>query len=83
MSQQPALEQRVRIRESVEKYGGLYGQIIHRQWVTGSVVYHREGPTVSTGQGQLALVVALEDPPPDLEPVILCYEEHISLIPDE
>lgn len=83
MSQQPALGQRVRIREGVEKYGGLSGQIIHRQWVTGSVAYHREGPTVRGGQGQLALVVALEDPPPDLEPVILCYEEHISRIPDE
>ncbi len=83
MSQQPALGQRVRIREGVEKYGGLCGQIIHRQWVTGSGVYHREGPGVRAGQGQLALVIALEDPPPGLEPVILCYEEHISLILDE
>ena len=83
MSQQPASGQRVRIKEDVEKYGGLCGQIIHLQWVTGSVAYHRENPRVRPEQGQLALVVALENPPPDLEPVILCYEEHISPIPDE
>ena len=61
----------------------MFGRIIHRQWVTGSVVYHREGPEAGVGQGQLAVVGELEDPPPGLEPVILCYEEHISRIFDE
>ena len=83
MSQQPASGQRVRIREGVEKYGGLCGRVIHRQWVTGSVVYHRESPEAKVGQGQIALVVELEDPSPGLEPVILCYEEHVARIPDE
>ena len=69
--------------EDVEKYGGLFGQIIHLQWVTGSAVYHREGPEARVGQGQVALVVELEDPPPGLESVILCYEGHISQILDE
>ena len=83
MSQQLAIGQRVRVREGVERYGGLFGRIIHRQWVTGSVVYHREEPEAGVGRGQLALVVELEDPPPGLEPVILCYEEHVSRILDE
>ena len=75
---QLSIGQRVQLRESEEKYGGLFGHIIHRDWVTGNVVYRREHPEARPGQGRLALVVQLEDPLPGMEPVILCYEEQVS-----
>ena len=78
MGRQLSLGQRVRLRDAVEKYGGLFGEIIHREWVTGVTVYRREHPEAGVGQGILALVVQLEGPPPGLEPVILCYEEQVS-----
>jgi len=86
MNHQLSLGQRVQLKADIQKYGGLFGEIIHREWVTGDKVYRRERPEARTGpstglragQGRLALVIQLEDPPPDLEPVILCYEEHVS-----
>ena len=82
MDKRLALGQRVQIRPGVEKYGGLFGEIIHRQRVAAGTVYHREHLRTRADQGQLALVVQLENPSPDLEPVILCYEEHISEVSD-
>ena len=81
MTQQLSLGQRVRLRGDVEKYRGLFGRIIHREWVTGGAVYHREHPEVRAGRGRLALVVELEDPPPGFEPVVMCYEEQVSQAP--
>ena len=74
--------QRVLVRKGVEKYGGLPGRVIHREWVTGERVYQRVHRHAKTGQGRLAVVVELEDPPSGFEPVILCYEEHLSPLAD-
>ena len=73
----------MQLREGVEKYGGLFGKIIHREWATGSTVYRREHPVATAGRGRLALVVQLENPPLGLEPVILCYEEQVSQVSAE
>ena len=69
--------QKVRIREGVAKYGGLAGEIIHREWIKEDQVYRRENPEGRAGEGRLALVVRLENPTPGLEPVILCYSEDV------
>ena len=74
---QLSIGQRVQLRESEEKYGGLFGHVIHREWVGDKAAYRREHPEARPGQGRLALVVQLEDPPPGMEPVILCYEEQV------
>ena len=74
---------RVRLREDVEKYGGLLGEIIHREWVTENVTYSRRHPLSPRPGGRLALVVSLEHAPPGLEPVILCYEEHLLAAPPQ
>ena len=70
----------MRIREDAERYGGLLGEIIHRERISGSPVYRREHPDIKAGEGRLALVVELVDPPPGFEPVILCYEDQISQV---
>ena len=80
---QLSLGQNVRIREGVEKYRGLFGRIIHRQRVTGSAAYHREPTHSKLVQGRLAVVVQLKDPPAGVEPVILCYEEQVTLIAND
>lgn len=77
----PRLGQRVQIRRDVERYGGLFGEIIHREWVTGEVRYRRRHPLSRPDPGRLALVVNLEDPPAGLEPVILCYEDQLRAAP--
>jgi hypothetical protein len=73
--------QRVRVREDVEKYGGLFGEIIHRTAVTEDVTYEPRRPRSGRPAARLALVVSLEDPAPGLEPVILCYEEQVAAAP--
>ena len=76
------LGQRVYVREDVETYGGLAGRVIHQGQVADGAAYRREHPAMRSSQGRLALVVELvvelEDPPPGLEPVILCYEDQVS-----
>ena len=81
MEQQLQLGQRVQMKPDIEKYGGLFGEIIHREWIEADTVFRRENPEGRPGQGRLSLVVQLEDPSPDLEPIILCYEDQVSLAP--
>ena len=71
--------QRVRVREDAEKYGGLIGVIIRREWVTEHKGHRREHPEARQVDGRLAVIVQLEDPPAGFEPVILCYEEQVAL----
>ena len=73
--------QRVRVREDVERYGGLFGEIIHREPATGDVTYMPRRPRPGRPNGRLVLVVGLENPSPGLEPVILCYEEQLLAVP--
>ena len=80
MSQPLEPGQKVQIEPGVEKYGGLFGEIIHREWVTGDVTYNRR-PLSKPPGGRLALVVSLDAPGPGLEPVILCYEEQLRPAP--
>ena len=72
---------RVRVREGVDKYGGLFGEVIHGEPVTGDAAYASRRPLARGPAGRLALVVSLEDPGPGLEPVILCYEDQLVAVP--
>ncbi len=73
--------QRVRISEGAEKYGGLCGVIIHREWITEQNEHRREHPEARRAEGRLAVIVELESPPAGFEPVILCYEEQVVPAP--
>ena len=70
--------QRVRLKDDVPKCGGLSGEVIHLEWVTEEAAYRREHPYARRTPGRPALVVQLDNPPPNLEPVIMCYEEQVS-----
>ena len=72
--------QRVRVREGVDRYGGMFGTIIHREPATGDAAYASRRPLTGSPAGGLVLVVSLEDPGPGLEPVILCYEEQLVAV---
>ena len=77
-SQKLSPGRQVPISESVEKYGGFFGEIVYREWYSDTPAYRREHPDLRARQGRLMLVVELENSPPGLEPVILCYQEQVS-----
>ena len=78
MSQELTPGQQVRISESVEKYGGLIGEIIYVEAAAGKGAFRREFPNSDEATARDAFVVLLENPSPGLEPVILCYEDQTS-----